>query len=89
MDTKFNSVEELYKRVYPALTAKKNELHRLGYNYIKQKDIWDYLRDSKWKNSKGLTLSEMVDNILNCENKKIDHYVKEQLRNKVGETHED
>ena len=88
MDMKFNSIEELYKRVYPALTTKKYELNRLGYNYIKQKDIWNYLREGKWQNSKGLTLSEMVDNILNCENKKIDQYVKMQLRRKEGEENE-
>lgn len=79
MDMKFNSVEELYKRVYPALTTKKYELNRLGYNYIKQKDIWNYLKENKWKNSRGLTLSEMVDNILNCDNKKIEKYIKEEL----------
>lgn len=79
MDMKFNSVEELYKRVYPALTTKKYELNRLGYNYIKQKDIWNYLKENKWKNSRGLTLSEMVDNILNCENKKIEKYIKDEL----------
>lgn len=79
MDMKFNSVEELYKRVYPALTTKKYELNRLGYNYIKQKDIWNYLKENKWKNSRGLTLSEMVDNILNCDNKKIEKYIKDEL----------
>lgn len=85
MEDKFNTLEELYKRLYPALTTKKYELSRLGYNYIKQKDIWDYLTMIKWKKCKGLTLSEMVDDILNCENKKIDHYFKEQLRTKEGE----
>ena len=36
MDYEFSSKEELYKRVGPALRAKLNEFHRLGYSYIKE-----------------------------------------------------
>lgn len=88
MDIKFNSVEELYKRLYPALTTKCYELRRLGYSYIKQIHIWDYLREGKWKSSRGLTLSDMVDDVLNCENKKLDQYVKRQLAKEKSEEYE-
>ena len=35
MNVTFNSLEELYKRVKPALIAKKEQMHREGYVYIK------------------------------------------------------
>ncbi len=79
MDNNFNSLEELYKRLLPALRTKKLELDRLGYKYIKKEDIWNFLAEEKWKKSEGLTLSEMVDHILNCDNKKLDNYVKKEL----------
>ena len=41
MELQFNSVEELYKRVRPALTSKKREFRRSGINYIKEEDIWN------------------------------------------------
>ena len=41
MDIKFNSQEELYNRVKPALNAKLQELHRLGFSYVTINDIWN------------------------------------------------
>lgn len=89
MDIKFNSVEELYKRITPALRTKKKELKRLGYTYINEEDIWNYFKDNKWTSSKGLSLSEMVDDILNGDNKKIDSYVKLNLNKKREDKYED
>lgn len=80
MDIEFSSLDELYKRIYPALKTKKNELKRCGYEYIKEKDIWTYLSTTKWKTSKGLMLSNMVSDILNADNEKIDKYLKETLK---------
>ena len=80
MDIEFNSLEELYKRLYPALTSKKNELKRCGYEYIKEKDIWDYLSKEKWIDSEGLMLSTMVSDILNTDNKVINEYVEDILK---------
>ena len=85
MDLEFNTLEELYKRIYPALTTKRNELVRNGYKYIKEKDIWNYLSTTKWTNSKGLTLASMVNDILNSNNEQIDKYLKEYLE-KSGES---
>ena len=50
MDITFASKEELYKRVKPALRTKKNEFKKLGYSYIKETDIWNFLIKKKWKN---------------------------------------
>ena len=80
MDNEIQSLEELYKRVYPALTSKKRELNKSGYEYIKQKDIWEYLGNKKWKSTEGLDISTMVSDIFHADNKKIDDYLKEQLK---------
>lgn len=52
MEVEFNSLEELYQRIKPALTTKKEEMRRSGYVYIKEEDIWNYLKEVKWLNSK-------------------------------------
>lgn len=79
MDIIFNSVEELYKRVKPALKTKKNEMSRNGYPYIKEIDIWNYLKEGKWVNCSNLSLHQIVTDILNCDDLKIDAYLKNKL----------
>lgn len=79
MDVAFESLEELYKRIKPALITKKNEMNRDGYIYIKEEDIWNYLKEVKWKNARDLSLSEMISDILNTDNIIIDSYLKEKL----------
>lgn len=79
MDVTFESLEELYKRIKPALITKKNEMNRDGYIYIKEEDIWNYLKEIKWKNARDLSLSEMISDILNTDNIIIDSYLKEKL----------
>ena len=66
----FNTLEELYERVRPALHSKKLEMDRLGYLDVEEINIWDYLK-SKWKNSSDLTLSDIVDDILNTRSEEI------------------
>ena len=75
----FGSKEELYKRVKPALRAKKQELTRLGYTHIKEVDIWNYLIEIKWKKANGLMLSDVVSDIIHVDNKRIDEYLKGKL----------
>ena len=76
MDIEFSSLEELYKRLKPALTTKADEIRMQGYTYIKEEDVWNYLKEIKWKTSKDLSLYEMVSDILNLESEKIDSYLK-------------
>lgn len=85
MDIIFDSLEELYKRVKPALRTKKEEMRRNGYIYIKEEDIWNYLKEVKWINSKNLALYQMVSDVLNIDDVLIDKYLKEKLnmRNRV------
>lgn len=83
MDIEFNSLKELYDRLLPALNTKVTELKRYDLDYIKVEDIWNYLRLSKWSKANNLLLYQMVDDILNLDNEKIDEFVKEQIRKKV------
>ena len=76
----FNSVKELYERLEPALKTKCKELKRINYYYIKEEDIWNYLKEYKWKKTSNLNLFEMVDDILNIDILKLDSYAKEQYR---------
>ncbi len=79
MDIEFNSVEELYERLKPALRSKLAELKREGYYYLTIKDIWNYLKENKWNESKNLSLSDMVSDIFNSDNVVIDDYFKRKM----------
>lgn len=79
MTEEFRSEEELYDRVKPALMSKREEMRRNGYPYIKEEDIWNYLKEKKWKKETGLSLYLMVDDILNSDSALIDDYLKTKL----------
>ena len=61
---KFNSINELYNRLLPAMETKKNDLLRNTKVLISEKDIWGYLRYNYWNKKSKLTLGEMVNDIL-------------------------
>lgn len=77
MNLEFNSVGELYNRLLPALNSKVRELRRFKIDYVAQEDIWNYLKAKKWSKSTGLTLADMVSDILNLDNNALDKYIKE------------
>jgi len=66
MDVEFSSVEELKKRVMPALRVRRKELKRQNY-IITEDELWDYFSKNFWKRATNLSLSKMVDDILNQE----------------------
>lgn len=80
MEIEFKSVSELYDRLRPALITKTVEMRRKGYLYIKPEDIWNYLKEVKWVKSVNLELCEMVADVLNSDDAKIDAYLKEKLK---------
>ena len=82
MNLEFSSQQELFNHVKPALNAKTEELHRLGYGYIQHTDIWNYLIESKWKTGRDLALSDIVSDILHVDNDKIDFFLKGKLSKK-------
>ncbi len=75
----FKNIEELYKRVEPALYSKCVELKKIGIKHVSNKDVWTYLIDNVWKDKKELELSDMVSDILFAENEKIDEYVSNKI----------
>lgn len=79
MDVVFNSVEELYNRLKPALKTKEEEMHRNGYTYVKMDDVWNYLKEIKWKKASDLNLYQMVSDVLNIEDVLIDDYLRQKL----------
>ena len=82
MDYDFNSLDELKTRIKPALSTKVREMNRIGYPFIEEDDIWNYLKNTKWKNDYNLSLYQMVTDILNVENIKIINYLQEKLKKK-------
>lgn len=60
----FNSLEELRIRLMPALRTKVDEIKKNSGFLISEDAIWNYLSKYKWKNAKGLTLFDMVNDIL-------------------------
>lgn len=60
----FKSLQELYDRVKPALRTKSNDLKRLNNYNIDLDQIWIFLKNNKWSKSEGLTLSDMVNDIM-------------------------
>lgn len=64
MDYEFNSKEELFERVLPALKIKVKEIKRLGNTNVTCLDVWNHLIDNNWKSGKNLRLSDIVNDIL-------------------------
>lgn len=63
----FTTQYQLYQRLIPAFNVKKRLLKNSKYEYIQNEDIWKYLIENKWRQTYGLTLSEMVNDIINLE----------------------
>jgi hypothetical protein len=79
MNDEFRTLEELYQRIKPALTTKMSEMRRNGFVYIKEEDIWNYLKEVKWINSKNLSLYQMTCDILDTNDNVIDEYLRRKL----------
>ena len=55
--------------------VKRRLLKYSDCSYVLDKDIWEYLSIEKWKKKNNLTISEMVDDIINLDNIKIHMYL--------------
>lgn len=77
----YKSQKELYQNLIPALNVKITLLKNNNYNNITKLDIWNYLKESKWRNSINLTIAEMVNDIIHTDNKDIDIYLKKNKEN--------
>ena len=72
----FRIQKELYLNLIPALNVKMKLLKRNKMNNITKEDIWNYLKDNKWKNSVDLTLADMVNDIIHVDNNDVSNYKK-------------
>ena len=78
-EIKFNSLPDLYKRILPALRSKKKELKLKGLTYIREEDIWNFLKDFKWSGSRDLDLGTIVNDIFDINENQLNEYVKEEI----------
>jgi hypothetical protein len=77
-EIKFKSITDLYRRLLPALNTKKNNINRAYKSNIMELDIWNYLKNNIWIDSKNLSLNDMVDDILHIDNEEVYNYYKER-----------
>ena len=79
-DIKFKSLEDLYKRILPALKTKTREIHKMGLIYIHEEDIWNYLKTYKWVSSRDLDLGGMVNDIMGLDITELKKDVEEKIK---------
>ena len=78
----YKSQEELYQGLIPAIHVKLKGLQKSKNVEITEDDIWNYLKETKWKNSINLTLSDMVQDILHTDNIEFIQY-KEKMKKTI------
>lgn len=74
MMNEYKTQLDLYKGLIPALNVKLRLLKNKNYTNIKKEDIWNYLKETKWKTSINLTLADMVQDIIHTDNEEIFSY---------------
>lgn len=79
----YRNQKELYLNLIPALNVKIKHLRRGNYNDITREDIWNYLRDNKWRYGVDLTLADMVQDIIHLDNLEISNFKKNNERELV------
>lgn len=89
----FSNLKELYCFLKPAFVVKERLLRRENYDYIQKEDIWNYLKETKWKTTNNLVISEMVNDIIHVDHKLLDEYLKDKFIRRErhiieGDTHE-
>lgn len=80
----YKNQKELYDAIKPAMNVKLRLLKDSQYDNITCEDIWNYLRDSKWRSSVDLTLAEIVNDIIHADNKDIDIYLRKNKKDYEG-----
>ncbi len=78
---KFDNINDLYKRILPALKTRVDEFKRAKVTNITCKNIWDYCAKNIWYNKKDLRIYEMVYDILNVSLLDIEIFIKKSNNN--------
>jgi len=75
----YKSEKELYHSLKGAFNVKLRMI-KDEYDYIKMVDIWNYLKINKWCKDKNLSISEMVNDIIDVDISKVDSFLKKYLK---------
>lgn len=62
--TQKDEIEKYRHHVKPALVSKAEEFKILDYGDVTESEIWNYLRNKKWKKKTELMVHEMVADIM-------------------------
>ena len=73
-EIKFNSLNDLYNRIYPAFNTEKIELKKKGIN-IREIDLWNFLKESTWHDKENLSIYDMVKDIFDIDETKLINYI--------------
>ena len=60
----YNNQKELYIALLPVFSVKKRLNSITKYPDTKNSDIWYYLVENKWRHTTGLTIFDMVNDII-------------------------
>lgn len=71
----FTTQQELFKALAPVFKVKIRLISITEYDYISKDDIFRYLSTNKWLYDKGLTLAEVVNDIINVDISKVANYM--------------
>lgn len=70
----YRNLKELYQALVPALNVKLRTLKSSGIEDMTREDIWNYLKITKWQIANNLSISEMVNDIINVSNIELGQY---------------
>lgn len=71
---KFNSLNELFNRLYPAFNTKVNELKNDNI-FVSEIMLWNFLKENNWFGNTTLTLYDMVEDIFSLDKEKLIKYL--------------
>ena len=71
---KFNSLNELFNRLYPAFNTKVNELKNDNI-IVSEIMLWNFLKENNWFGNTSLTLYDMVEDIFSLDKEKLIKYL--------------
>lgn len=75
----YKTEKELFYSLRGAFNVKLRMI-KDEYDYIKMVDIWNYLKINKWCKDKNLSLSEMVNDIIDVDITKVDIFLKKYIK---------
>ena len=76
----YKSQKELFTNLIPAMNVKLRLLKKSNYKDITKEDIWNYLKETKWRYDIDLALSDMVEDIIHTDNLDIVNYYKKNKK---------